>query len=77
MGAVTPKFSHVFEAIAHDVHESDSLSSYRARSHESLLSLWEEREFEEVPNGTSHGARDNGDGMFLNLPFPPASESEL
>ena len=62
------KFAHIETGFALDPHESDSAEAYLKRFTEDATKDWL---VVEVPKGTEHGAKDNGDGTFTN-PTQPA-----
>lgn len=65
-----PKFGRLEGGQILDVQENVNIAAYRARFSAALLAAWGDT-IRQVPDGTVHGAEDNGDGTYTN-PSSPA-----
>lgn len=63
---IAPNSNEVLDPRPYDTEET-----YKASFGGVAESLWADHVFKEVPDGTLHGARDNGDGTYT-APFVPA-----
>ena len=61
-------FAHTETGKALDPHQNDIEAKYRARFNPALIANWS---IVQVPDGTLHGATDNGDGTYTNPVKPP------
>lgn len=66
-----PLYAHTESGFAHDPQQNASPAEYAARFHASVSGAWQ---IVQVPDGTLHGAKDNGGGNYTNPtpPVPPA-----
>lgn len=60
-------FARVINSVAVDVQVASSATDLAARFHPDWLAA---HPFVVVPDGTTHGAHDNGNGTFSNIPTP-------
>ena len=64
-------FARIVDGFAIDIQIADSLADLATRFNPEWLAR---NPFTQVPDGTEHGAFDNGDGTFTN-PTPPVPEA--
>jgi hypothetical protein len=74
-------FAHIFGGEVLDPQPADDLAAYRAIYHDDVIAAWDEagHVFKQVPEGTEHNAKDNGDGTYTNpvAPLIPARLASL
>jgi hypothetical protein len=49
-----------------DPRPYEDVDSYKGSFGGVAETLWQDHTFKEVPDGTKHGAKDNGDGTYAN-----------
>ena len=69
-------FAHVGGGKALDCQEDSNLDAYLLRFTAVVIYGWmiAGHVIKQVPNGTQHGATDNGDGTYTNPPPPPSQD---
>lgn len=64
-------FAHVSNNEVLDPRQAADLDAYKASFGGAAETAFADHTFKEVPAGTLHGARDNGDGTYTPPPEPP------
>ena len=68
-------FARIVNGVALDVHVCDTLNDLIKRFHPQWFA--NHGPFSIVPDGTLHGAKDNGDGTFTNIAVPAPEKHNL
>lgn len=68
-----PLFAHEKDLTVYDPQPAADLNGYLLRYNSVAVFGWmsDGHTFKQVPDGTQHGATDNGDGTYTNPPPPP------
>lgn len=71
-------FAREKSLIVNDPQQNNSLQEYLLRYNAVAVYGWmsDGWVFKSVPDGTEHGATDNGDGTYTNPPPPPAPSQD-
>lgn len=69
-------FARIVDGSALDIQIVATINEAESRFHKDLVSTWNlnNQGFIEVPDGTKHNAKDNGDGTFTNPVEPVMSQ---